>query len=136
MTQITLSNEADVQTLAVNQVDSTQNLTVKQADNTQEVEVSPDVKFLRGFSPTIEVTEAEGGFDITITDAEHTETVFIANGESVTDDQVREAVNAYLTEHPVTIDTADAVTEGDMRPVTSNAVYVEMSNITALMKTI
>lgn len=36
----------------------------------------------------------------------------------------------------VTVEVSDVVTEGDMRPITSNAVYVEMGNINALLQTI
>lgn len=140
MTQtLNLNNETDVQTLSVTQVDSTQSFAVEQSDSTQEVKVNPDVEFLRGkdgVSPTVRIEAAEGGYSITFTDKEHSETVFVANGESVTDEQVQEAVNAYLEEHPINIETVDSVSEGDMRPVTSNAVYVEMSNINALLKTI
>lgn len=101
MTQITLNNNTETQGITVTQQDNAQSLAVEQVDSTQEIPVSPDVKFLRGFSPTVAVTEVEGGFEVTVTDAEHSETVFIANGESVTDEQIADAVAAYLSEHPV-----------------------------------
>lgn len=101
MTRITLNNQTEPQGITVTQQDNVQSLAVEQVDNAQEIPVSPDVKFLRGFSPTIEVEEVMGGFNVTITDAEHTEAVFIASGGEVSEEQVKEAVNAYLAENPV-----------------------------------
>lgn len=116
-----------------------QTIKVSQRDGAQSIHIANGVKFLRGddgISPTIEVEEAEGGFNVTVTDVEGSETFFLPSGNAVTDEQVQEAVNVYLDENPVKVDVANAVSDGDMRPVTSNAVYVEMSNINALLKTI
>lgn len=116
-----------------------QTIPVSQKGNAQHVGVSTEVEFLKGddgISPTIEVEKAEGGFNVTITDAEGVTTFFLPSGNAVTDEQVQDAVNAYLKENPVMVDVTDTVTEGDMRPVTSNAVCVEMGNINALLKTI
>lgn len=104
MTQIELSEITKQQPITVNQVSEVQSLAVEQHDNLQEIPVSPDVKFLRGkdgVSPAIEVEEVMGGFNVTITDKEHTETIFIASGGEVSEEQIIEAVNAYLAENPV-----------------------------------
>lgn len=101
MTQITLSNEAEVQAVEVTQQDAVQALSVEQVEDAQEVAVNPDVTFLRGFSPTIEVEAVMGGFDVTITDVDHAETIFIASGGEVDEQAIKEAVNAYLEENPV-----------------------------------
>lgn len=122
---ITISEQDKVQTIAVIQTDDIQAFSVEQQENTQSLSLSNDVTFMKGdpgdkgdpgFSPTIDIVETDGGHNLIITDVEGEKIIFVSNGK--------------------TPETTDAVTEGDWRPVTSNAVYREMSNITALMKTI
>ena len=122
---ITVSEQDKVQTIAVTQADDIQSFAVTQQEKSQNLSVSNDVKFMKGdpgdkgdpgFSPTVDIVETDGGHNLIITDVEGEKIIFVSNGK--------------------TPETTDAVTEGDWRPVTSNAVYVEMSNITALMKTI
>ena len=132
-------SQQDNQSITVSQQGNVQQVGVSQLGETLDIPVSTDVKFLKGadgFSPTIDVEKTEGGHNVTVTDAEGSETFFVQSGSQVTDEQVNAAVSAYLTEHPISIEIADTVTEGDMRPVSSNAVYVEMGNINALLKTI
>lgn len=116
-----------------------QKIKVTQRDGSQPIRMGSDVKFLRGddgVSPTVEVAEAEGGFIIAITDAEGAKEFFLPSGNAVTDEQVQEAVSAYLAENPVKVDVADDVIENDPRPVSSAAVHVELGNIDAILKTI
>lgn len=105
----------------------------------QGVRVGFDVEFMRGapgFSPLIDVAAAESGHFVRITDAEGVEEFFIPSGTEATDAQVTEAVNSYLDAHPVKVEVADEVTEGDERPVSAAAVFVEVGNIDAILKTI
>ena len=98
---LSVTQTSEAQGVKLAQVGGEQPLSLEQADEPQELRVSPEVKFLRGFSPTIEVEEVEGGFNVTVTDAEHVETVFIASGGEVSEEQVAEAVAAYFEENPL-----------------------------------
>lgn len=117
----------------------TQTIKITQQDDTQTVKIDTDVKFLKGddgYSPTIDVEVVPGGHNVTVTDAEGSETFFVQSGSQITDEQVQNAVNVYLANNPINIEVVDEVIEGDMRPISSNAVYVEMGNINALLDTI
>lgn len=116
-----------------------QTIRLSQRDGSQPIRLGSDAKFLRGedgFSPTVDVAEVEGGFVIAITDAKGVKEFFLPSGNALTDEQVQEAVSAYLAENPIEIDVADDVIEGDPRPVSSAAVHVELGNIDAILKTI
>ena len=117
----------------------TQTIKVIQKNDTQTVKVNTEVTFLKGddgYSPTIDVEVVPGGHNVTVTDAEGSETFFVQSGNQITDEQVQNAVDIYLTKNPINIEVVDEVIEGDMRPISSNAVYVEMGNINALLDTI
>ena len=68
-----------------------------------------------GVSPTAKVEQTDGGAVITITDATGTTTAELKNGkegnpgQNATDEQVRGAVDAYMAEHPVQVDTDDLI---------------------------
>lgn len=116
--------------------DNVCDISIEPTERAQSIPVNSDVKFLRGYSPTIDVEPVVGGHYITVTNADGCETFFIPDGIDVTPEQIDKSVNDYLTEHPVEIDIADEVTEGDPRPVSSAAVHVELGNIDAILKTI
>lgn len=68
-----------------------------------------------GVSPTAKVEQTDDGAVITITDAAGTTTAELKNGkegnpgQNATDEQVRGAVDAYMAEHPVQVDTDDLI---------------------------
>ena len=68
-----------------------------------------------GVSPTAKVEQTDDGAVITITDATGTTTAELKNGkegnpgQNATDEQVRGAVDAYMAEHPVQVDTEDII---------------------------
>lgn len=68
-----------------------------------------------GVSPTALVEQTDDGAVITITDATGTTTAELKNGkegnpgQNATDEQVRGAVDAYMAEHPVQVDTDDLI---------------------------
>lgn len=68
-----------------------------------------------GVSPTAKVEQTDDGAVITITDATGTTTAELKNGkegnpgQNATDEQVRGAVDAYMAEHPVQVDTDDLI---------------------------
>lgn len=68
-----------------------------------------------GVSPTAKVEQTDDGAVITITDAAGTTTAELKNGkegnpgQNATDEQVRGAVDAYMEEHPVQVDTDDLI---------------------------
>lgn len=68
-----------------------------------------------GVSPTAKIDETNDGAVITITDATGTTTAELKNGkegkpgQNATDEQVRGAVDAYMAEHPVQVDTDDLI---------------------------
>lgn len=132
-----------------------QTIKVSQRSGVQPIHVANDAKFMRGadgFSPTVEVVEAVNGFDITITDADGPETFFLPSGNAITPEQVQQAVKDYLAENPIepfetdetltlangvlSVNTAEAVEQDNTLPVTSAAVYTEVGNIEAILKTI
>lgn len=78
-----------------------QTIKVTQLDGTQPVRLGNDAKFLQGFSPIVEVSEAADGFNITITDAEGAKTFFLPSGNAITPEQIQQAVEDYLAENPV-----------------------------------
>ena len=53
---------------------------------------------------------------------------------AVSKDDIREAVENYMTENPVEIKTTDAVEKDNTLPVTSAGVYTVCGNIEALLK--
>ena len=55
---------------------------------------------------------------------------------AVSKDDIREAVENYMTENPVEIKTTDAVEKDNTLPVTSAGVYTVCGNIEALLKAI
>lgn len=125
------------QEIKLTEQDNTQRVSLEEKDSTQSLGFGNDSTFLKGedgFSPTVEVSEVEGGFNVTVEDAKGESRFFIPSGNTVTDEQVQEAVEAYMVENPMEV--ADSATEGDMRPITSNAVRVEIGNIDILLKTI
>ena len=134
---ISVNSDTEPSTINVEPVqDNTQNIYIEPSENTQGIPVNTDVKFLRGYSPTIDVEKAQNGHYVTVTNADGYETFYIPDGIDVTPEQIDKSVNDYLTEHPVEIDIADEVAEGDPRPVSSAAVHVELGNIDAILKTI
>ena len=127
------------QAINVIQKNHTQTIGVAQVYGTETVKIDTEVEFLKGedgYSPTVDVEIVDGGHNVTVTDVEGSKTFFVQDGNLVTDEQVQNAVQVYLTANPIKIDVVDAVVEGDMRPISSNAVHVEMGNINALLKTI
>lgn len=68
-----------------------------------------------GVSPTAKVEQTDDGAVITITDAAGTTAAELKNGkegkpgQNATDEQVRGAVDAYMAEHPVQVDTDDLI---------------------------
>lgn len=68
-----------------------------------------------GVSPTAKVEQTDDGAVITVTDATGTTTAKLKNGkegnpgQNATDEQVRGAVDAYMAEHPVQVDTDDLI---------------------------
>lgn len=68
-----------------------------------------------GVSPTAKVEQTDDGAVITITDAAGTTEAELKNGkegkpgQNATDEQVRGAVDAYMAEHPVQVDTDDLI---------------------------
>lgn len=68
-----------------------------------------------GVSPTAKVEQTDDGAVITVTDAIGTTTAELKNGkegnpgQNATDEQVRGAVDAYMDEHPVQVDTDDLI---------------------------
>lgn len=109
---LTPSNDDVLQTITVIQSDNVQTFSVGQIDNIQEIPVNPDVEFLRGYSPTIDVEEVEDGYNITVTDINHTETVFIPSGGDM--DAINEAMqNAVLK-------TPQEFTDDELNQVRSN----------------
>lgn len=133
----------------------TQTIKVTQKDATQQIGVTTDVRFLKGddgFSPVVELEEVEGGVNVSITDAQGTQTTFIASGTTVTDEQVQDAVDAYLAENPIemfttdetltlengvlSVNTAEDVEQDNTLPITSAAVHTTVGNIEVLLATI
>ena len=137
MQSITVDQSEHAYTIDVKMVqDNLCDIPIEPTEHTQSIPVNPDVEFLRGYSPTIDVEKAQNGHYVTVTKADGCETFFIPDGIDVTPEQIDKSVNDYLTEHPVEIDVADKVAEGDPRPVSSAAVHVELGNIDAILKTI
>ena len=123
--EIGLAQKDAVQEIGISQSDEVQRIEVEEQDDTQSFAIGNDATFLKGdkgdtgrpgFSPVVEVEESESGHTVTITDAEGEKSFFVAHGEEV--------------------EVVDAATGGDMRPITSNAVRVEIGNIDVLLKTI
>lgn len=134
---ITVDQSEHTYTIDVKMVqDNVCDIPIEPTEHTQSIPVNPDVEFLRGYSPRIDVEPVVGGRYVTVTNADGCETFFIPDGIDVTPEQIDKSVNDYLTEHPVEIDVADEVVEGDPRPVSSAAVHVELGNIDAILKTI
>lgn len=110
------------QEIKLTQQENIQRVAVKERSDVHSVVLGNDTTFMKGpkgdpgFSPTVEVEETERGHTVTITDEEGEKSFFVAHGEEV--------------------EVVDAATEGDMRPITSNAVRVEVGNIDVLLKTI
>lgn len=57
-----------------------------------------------------------------------------SGSEEVSKDDIREAVENYMTENPVEIKTTDAVEKDNTLPVTSAGVYTVCGNIEALLQ--
>lgn len=109
---LTPNNDGIFQTITVTQSDNVQTLSVDQRDNTQDISVNADVEFLRGYSPTIDIDEVEDGYNITVTDINHTETVLIPSGGDM--DAINEAMqNAVLK-------TPQEFTDEELNQVRSN----------------
>lgn len=109
---LTPNNDDILQSIVVTQSDNVQTLSVDQIDNTQDISVNADVEFLRGYSPTIDIDEVEDGYNITVTDINHTETVLIPSGGDM--DAINEAMqNAVLK-------TPQEFTDEELAQVRSN----------------
>lgn len=127
------------QAIRVAQGPGAQPVRVRPCKSPQGMKVETDVKFMRGepgFSPLVEVTAAESGHFVKVIDAEGEEEFFVPSGTEATDAQVSSAVSEYLAANPIKVEVADEVAEGDERPVSSAAVYIEVGNIDAILKTI
>ena len=59
-----------------------------------------------------------------------------SGGGSVSKDDIREAVENYMTANPVEVETTDLVEKDNTLPVTSTGVYTVCGNIEALLKTL
>lgn len=68
-----------------------------------------------GVSPSAKVEQTDEGAMVTVTDATGTTTAELKNGkdgnpgQDATDEQVQAAVDAYMEEHPVQVDTEDII---------------------------
>ena len=68
-----------------------------------------------GVSPSAKVDQTDDGAVITVTDATGTTTAALKNGkdgdpgQNATDEQVQAAVDAYMKEHPIQVDTEDII---------------------------
>lgn len=121
-----LTPNENVQDIDVAQVDHAQDVSVEQVGNGQDIPVTAVVEILRGFSPTIEVEEVEGGFNVTITDKEHTEQIFIP-AASAPESAVLARINDGISVIDSGLTYARGVVEvrmvGDMLWVIDSGVY-------------
>lgn len=93
-----------------------------------------------GVSPSVKVTEIEGGHRITITDATGEHSFDVMNGESGGGGgmsyEIGDGLKLNTETSTLSVDTTDKVEENNNKPITSAGVYLEVGNINARLSTI